>query len=34
MPSDLIPLAVIVAGTGAGVVIDLHTRRVPNALTM
>jgi len=34
MPSDLIPLVVIVAGTGVGVVIDLRTRRVPNALTM
>ncbi len=34
MPSDLIPMAVIVAGTGAGAVIDLRTRRVPNALTM
>lgn len=33
-PSDLIAIATLVAGTGAGAAIDLWTRRVPNPLTM
>jgi prepilin peptidase CpaA len=34
MPSDALQLAVVLAGTGAGAVIDLRTRRVPNGLTL
>jgi prepilin peptidase CpaA len=33
-PSDLIAIATLVTGTGAGAAIDLWTRRVPNPLTM
>ena len=33
-PSDLLAIATVVAGTGAGAAIDLWTRRVPNPLTM
>jgi prepilin signal peptidase PulO-like enzyme (type II secretory pathway) len=33
-PSDLIAIATVVTGTGAGAAIDLWTRRVPNPLTM
>lgn len=33
MPSDSLALAIVVAGTGTAAVIDLRTRRVPNALT-
>lgn len=33
MASDALTLAVVLAGTGAGAVIDLRTRRVPNRLT-
>ena len=32
--SDTIVLAIVAVGTGAAAVIDLKTRRVPNALTM
>ena len=32
--SDTIVLAIVAAGTGAAAIIDLKTRRVPNALTM
>ena len=32
--SDTIVLVIVAAGTGAAAVIDLKTRRVPNALTM
>ena len=33
-PSDLVAIATVVTGTGAGAAIDLWTRRVPNRLTM
>jgi prepilin peptidase CpaA len=33
-PSDLIVIATVVAGAGAGAAIDLWTRRVPNPLTV
>ena len=33
-PSDLIVLAVVMAGAGCGAAIDLHIRRVPNPLTL
>ena len=34
MAADAMALAMVVAGTGTGAVIDLRVRRVPNALTM
>jgi prepilin peptidase CpaA len=34
MAADAMALAIVVAGTGTGAVIDLRVRRVPNALTM
>ena len=34
MPSDPIVIAAVAAGVGCGAVIDLRTRRVPNALTI
>jgi prepilin peptidase CpaA len=34
MSSDAIVLAAVAAGVGSGAVIDLRTRRVPNALTI
>ena len=34
MTADAMALAMVVAGTGTGAVIDLRVRRVPNALTM
>ena len=33
MPSEALGLAVVVVGTGLAAVIDLRTRRIPNALT-
>ena len=33
-PSDVLAIATVIAGTGAGAAIDLWTRRVPNPLTM
>ena len=33
-PPDTISLAIVLAGTSAGALIDLRTRRVPNALTL
>ena len=33
MPSEALALTVVVAGTGLAAVIDLRTRRIPNALT-
>lgn len=33
-PSDVIVLAVVLAGAGSGAAIDLRTRRVPNPLTL
>lgn len=33
-PSDLVVIATVMAGSGAGAVIDLFTRRVPNQLTL
>jgi prepilin peptidase CpaA len=33
-PSDLIVIATVLTGTGAGAAIDLWTRRVPNPLTV
>jgi prepilin peptidase CpaA len=33
-PSDLIVIATVMAGAGAGAAIDMFTRRVPNQLTM
>jgi len=33
-PRDALPFAVLLVGTVAGAVIDLRTRRVPNALTL
>jgi prepilin peptidase CpaA len=33
-PSDLVAIAMVIAGTGLGAAIDLRTRRVPNPLTM
>lgn len=33
VPSDFLTLAAVLAGTGAGAVIDLRTGRVPDALT-
>ena len=34
MAADAMALAMVVAGTGTGAVIDLRVRRVPNALTL
>lgn len=34
LTNDVIVLVTVAAGTGAAAVIDLHTRRVPNVLTM
>ena len=33
MPSEAIALTIVTAGTGLAAVIDLRTRRIPNALT-
>ena len=33
MPSETLALTVVIAGTGLAAVIDLRTRRIPNALT-
>lgn len=33
MPSEALALTVVIAGTGLAAVIDLRTRRIPNALT-
>ena len=33
-PSDMLALAIVAIGTGTAAVIDLRTRRVPNALTV
>lgn len=34
MPSNVLVIAVVAAGVGAGALIDLRTRRIPNALTV
>jgi prepilin peptidase CpaA len=34
LPSNLVAVVILVAGTGTGAAIDLWTRRVPNPLTM
>jgi len=34
LPSDVIVIATVMAGAGAGAAIDLSTRRVPNQLTL
>lgn len=34
MPPETLSLAIVLAGTGAGALIDVRTRRVPNALTL